>query len=219
MADNTAIKDGAGAAKTIATDELSDTSQSPKVTLLDGSGSPTGISPATSGLQTAGNVLLGAVNETAPASDTASSGLNGRLQRIAQRITSLIALVPAALTGSGNFKVAVNEAIVAGNAFIGRVTAPVATTATLSNVSGSASSVTLLASNSARLGGSIVNDSTAILYILLGAGTASTTNYSYVLDGKTTVGGMFEIPPGFTAQITGIWASATGTARVTERTA
>jgi hypothetical protein len=40
---------------------------------------------------------IGAVNETAPATDTASSGLNGRLQRIAQRITSLIALVPASL--------------------------------------------------------------------------------------------------------------------------
>src|SRR3569832_942792 len=54
---------------------------------------------------------LGALTETAPASDTASSGLNGRLQRIAQRITSLIALLPAALTGSGNFKVAIQESI------------------------------------------------------------------------------------------------------------
>lgn len=36
------------------------------------------------------NTLVGAVNETAPATDTASSGLNGRLQRIAQRITALI---------------------------------------------------------------------------------------------------------------------------------
>lgn len=41
--------------------------------------------------------VQGAVTETAPATDTASSGLNGRLQRIAQRITSLIALLPAAL--------------------------------------------------------------------------------------------------------------------------
>lgn len=41
--------------------------------------------------------LTGAVTETAPASDTASSGVNGRLQRIAQRVTSLIALVPASL--------------------------------------------------------------------------------------------------------------------------
>ncbi len=39
----------------------------------------------------------GSLTETAPASDTASSGLNGRLQRIAQRITSLIALLPASL--------------------------------------------------------------------------------------------------------------------------
>lgn len=65
--------------------------------------------------------LLGAVNETAPASDTASSGLNGRLQRAAQRLTSLIALVPAALTGSGNFKVAIQEALPAGTALIGSV--------------------------------------------------------------------------------------------------
>lgn len=37
--------------------------------------------------------LIGSLTETAPATDTASSGLNGRLQRIAQRITSLISSV------------------------------------------------------------------------------------------------------------------------------
>ncbi len=41
--------------------------------------------------------LFGELTETAPASDTASSGLNGRLQRIAQRLSSLIALLPTAL--------------------------------------------------------------------------------------------------------------------------
>lgn len=45
------------------------------------------------------DAMIGIVTETAPASDTASSGLNGRLQRIAQRITSLIALVPTSLGG------------------------------------------------------------------------------------------------------------------------
>jgi len=40
---------------------------------------------------------LGTVTETAPGTDTASAGLNGRLQRVAQRLTSLIALVPASL--------------------------------------------------------------------------------------------------------------------------
>lgn len=42
---------------------------------------------------------IGSLTETAPASDTASSGLNGRLQRIAQRLTSLIALLPTSLVG------------------------------------------------------------------------------------------------------------------------
>jgi hypothetical protein len=52
---------------------------------------------ATSAKQDAQSTLIGALVETAPASDTASSGLNGRLQRIAQRLTSLIALLPASL--------------------------------------------------------------------------------------------------------------------------
>jgi hypothetical protein len=47
----------------------------------------------------------GALTEAAPATDTASSGLNGRLQRIAQRLTSLIALLPAALGAGGGLKI------------------------------------------------------------------------------------------------------------------
>lgn len=56
---------------------------------------PTGA--ATAAKQDAEAVLVGPVTETAPATDTASSGLNGRLQRIAQRLTSLLSLLPAAL--------------------------------------------------------------------------------------------------------------------------
>lgn len=48
---------------------------------------------------------IGSVTETAPATDTASSGLNGRLQRLAQRITSLIELMPTALGTGGGLKV------------------------------------------------------------------------------------------------------------------
>lgn len=43
------------------------------------------------------NDLVGLKTETAPTTDTASSGLNGRLQRIAQRLTSLIALLPSSI--------------------------------------------------------------------------------------------------------------------------
>lgn len=54
---------------------------------------------------TEGKAQVGAVGETAPATDTASSGLNGRLQRIAQRITSMIGLLPTALGSAGGLKV------------------------------------------------------------------------------------------------------------------
>lgn len=57
----------------------------------------------------AGADAIGSLTETAPGTDTASSGLNGRLQRVAQRLSSLIALIPASLTGGGNFKVSIAE--------------------------------------------------------------------------------------------------------------
>jgi hypothetical protein len=40
---------------------------------------------------------IGIVTETAPASDTASSGLNGRMQRVAQNVTTMSAKLPSAL--------------------------------------------------------------------------------------------------------------------------
>lgn len=55
---------------------------------------------------------LGIVTETAPASDTASSGLNGRLQRIAQRLTSLIGVLPPTLgmqTSANSFPVTLSS--------------------------------------------------------------------------------------------------------------
>ena len=45
---------------------------------------------------------IGALTETAPATDTASSGLNGRLQRIAQRLTTLIGSTIAASIADGS---------------------------------------------------------------------------------------------------------------------
>lgn len=101
MADNKPVLDGAGASFQGAADELSDGSFSPKVSLLAGDQTTAPISPATSGNQTALNTRVGDLTEAAPASDTASSGLNGRLQRIAQRITALIALLPASLGQKG----------------------------------------------------------------------------------------------------------------------
>jgi hypothetical protein len=88
-----------------------------------------------------------------------------------------------------------------------------ALTATLSNVNASASSVTLLAANTARLGATIVNDSTVTLYVKFGA-TASTTSYTV----KLLAGAYYEVPFGYYGIIDGISASATGVIRITEIT-
>jgi hypothetical protein len=84
----------------------------------------------------------------------------------------------------------------------------------VTSVSGSASSVSLLASTSGRVGAMVYNDSTATLYVKFGA-TASTTSFTYLL----AAGATLEFPqPIYTGAVDGIWASATGAARITELT-
>lgn len=86
-------------------------------------------------------------------------------------------------------------------------------TGTKSNVAGSASSVTILAANTSRRKWQVFNDSTAILYLDITGGTASTTSYT----SQVPPNGLYEgTLPVNTGLITGIWASATGNARVTE---
>lgn len=90
----------------------------------------------------------------------------------------------------------------------------VATAATLTSVNDSASSVTLLASNAARKGAIIVNDSAQTLYLKYGA-TASPTSVTY----KIGPGVTWEMPvaPVYTGIIDGIWdADGAGAARITE---
>lgn len=81
------------------------------------------------------------------------------------------------------------------------------------NVAASATNVTLLAANTNRIGATIYNDSTSILYVKLGA-TASTTSYTLQMGSKT----YYEAPYGYTGQIDGIWSVANGSARVGELT-
>jgi hypothetical protein len=93
------------------------------------------------------------------------------------------------------------------------VTSTRAGTATLNNIAGNASSVTLQAANAARLAVVVVNDSTAILYVKYGS-TASSTSFSFLLQPGETLREAL-----YTGIVTGVWASATGNARVTELTA
>lgn len=153
----------------------------------------------------AGNVVIQTILHTSSinpsthfGSDTITTGQDGQLVIAALR----------ALSGSSFVNVLADSA----GALI--ATQKTASTATLSNVSGSASNVTLLSANSARLGASIYNDSTAILYVKFGT-TASTTSFNV----KMFPEDYFEVPDGYTGRIDGIWASATGAARMSELTA
>jgi len=113
-----------------------------------------------------------------------------------------------------SYSVSLNAALPAGTNNIGAVTSIVPTrTPTTTNVSSSATSVTVLASNASRRGMSFWNNSTATLY-LSASGTATVAN------------AMFAVPPQgllildqqliFTGAITGIWSAANGSVNVTE---
>lgn len=93
------------------------------------------------------------------------------------------------------------------------VTSAKPATSVTSSVSGSASNVILLPSNGTRLGATIYNDSSALLYVKLGS-VASITDYTIKLFPLS----YYEIPYGYTGEIDGIWNFANGHARIDELT-
>lgn len=167
---------------------------------------------------TANGTLIGAVAETAPASDTASSGTNGRLQRIAQRLTSLIALLPASL-GQKAMASSLAVTVASDQSAIATTNTPAAaarTYATPTRQAASATSVTLMASNASRRGLTIQNSSGgAILYVKFGT-TATATDCSFEL----AAGQYYEMSAAmlYTGRVDGIWATASGGSNTTEIT-
>lgn len=87
-----------------------------------------------------------------------------------------------------------------------------APTASQASVASSAASVTLRAASAARKGLAIYNDSTAQLFLLLGAGPASATAFTIEMDPSS----YYEVPFNYTGIVTGVWSAVDGAARVTE---
>lgn len=83
----------------------------------------------------------------------------------------------------------------------------------VTTVPSSATSVSILAANSRAVGRAVFNDSTAVLYLRFGSGSASTGTYT----AQVAAGVAYPFPlPLYRGAVTGIWASANGNARVTE---
>lgn len=99
--------------------------------------------------------------------------------------------------------------------FVSRVQDEPGVTATVTAVNSSATSVTLLAANTARLVATIHNTDANALYVKFGA-TASTTSFTV----KIASDGYYEFPkPIYQGVVDGIWAGdGSGIAAITELT-
>lgn len=120
MADNIPIARATGTdVATVASDEVTDatlgTVQAQYIKIMDGTLGGTEKAVVTSdglgvNLSTGDKARIGAISETAASSDTADSGLNGLAKRLLQRMTALIALLPASIgtrTAAGSMSVTV----------------------------------------------------------------------------------------------------------------
>lgn len=102
-----------------------------------------------------------------------------------------------------------NSPLPAGNNNLGTVNKSL--TPSQTTVGSSTSSVILLSPNAARIGATIFNNSTAILYLILGP-TASSSSFTVLINSQ----GYYETPFGYGGTIAGIWASVSGSALITE---
>jgi hypothetical protein len=166
------------------------------------------------------DVNIAASGATVPVSNAGLTALNGAITGTEVQV-DVVASLPAGTNAIG--KLAANSGVDIGDVDVTSVSGTVTTkevrasTGANSSVADTASSTTILAANANRLGATVANDSSAVLYLLLGSTSASATNYS----ARLVQYAYYEVPFGYTGQLTGIWASdpGDGAARVTEITA
>lgn len=150
---------------------------------------------------------IGGITETATLT-TAAGSLNAMLRQLKNIVYGAVGGVAKAAG------ITVTMATDDPMYLLAKTTKP-ATGATTSVASGTGVQ-TILASNASRIGASVFNDDANVLYLLLGAGTVSSSVYTVQVPSS----GYYEVPFGFTGILTGLWgADGSGSARVTEITA
>ncbi len=127
-------------------------------------------------------------------------------------ITSAVATAAPPLYAEGStqpLSMDLNGGIrVTGNFTVG---AAKSSASSVTQVNASATSVTLAALNTNRLGLTIFNKSSSNCYVKLGA-TASTSSFTVIIFPQ----GAYEVPEKWVGRVDAIWDSATGFAMVTE---
>lgn len=154
------------------------------------------------------------INAALPAGANIIGALAANQSTNVAQINGVTPLMGSGNTGSGSLRVtlATDQPSNTNPLLVAETTS---SSSSVTSVSASASSVSLLASNSSRKNATFFNDSAVILYLKLGA-TASTTSYTVQIPAMS----YYELPIGkiYTGAIDGIWASATGSVRITELT-
>ena len=95
---------------------------------------------------------------------------------------------------------------------------PVSCFCTTTSFNAATTSQQFLGTTGGRCGGTVANNSSAVLYVLLGNGTASSSNFSVALVGNANGISYYELPFNYIGPVQGAWATATGQALVTELT-
>lgn len=127
--------------------------------------------------------------------------------------TEALAQIVAALGADGaTIATAANPVPVSGSS-----TPATFGTGTATQTAASLTAVPVLAANTARKGASIYYDGAAILYLIASATTP--TSGVYTIKMGQGYFNYYEVPPGYTGIVQGIWSAATGAAAVTEWTA
>jgi hypothetical protein len=81
----------------------------------------------------------------------------------------------------------------------------------MATVNSAATTASILAANAQRKGAVIHNTDANALYLLLGVGTASSSNKHYVLNNNDT----WECPAGYTGDVQGVWTADGSGAAIT----
>lgn len=171
---------------------------------------PTGL-PIPLNADANGNLIVAATITPSGTQDVNVTKFGGTAFSLGQQLAAVS--LPVVLTAAQITSLTA-PVLAAGTNAIGSVRVTPATASTLANVSSANTNTTLQASNASRRGLLIFNDSTAILYVKFGA-TATTISYTVQL----AAGAYYEFPsPIYTGIVDGIWASANGSARMTEIT-
>lgn len=143
---------------------------------------------------------------------TASNALKVDGSAVTQPISGTI----TANAGTGSFTVAQTTAANLNATVTGSVIVNHSSTGTITSPVASASSVTLLAANTARISATFYNDvpTGQLLYLAL-SGTATTSSFTI----KLWPGSYWDLPINYTGIVSGIWTGGTsGACRVTELT-